>query len=113
MEGFLPHLHKGIGERGFSLMYSVNSYLHTALETAAGTSKEKDNEPFFSYPVLARVGKMKYVAMQSYLVCPLWKSCMDEEKGHKNHCTFITMCMKKERDEVFFFFVPEVPWLSP
>lgn len=84
-------------------MYSVNSYLHTALETAAGTSKEKDNEPFFSYPVLARVGKMKSVALQSYLVCPLWKSCMDEEKGRKNHCTFITMCMKKERDEVFFF----------
>lgn len=47
---------------------------------------------------------MKYVALQSYLVCPLWKSCMDEEKGRKNHCTFITMCMKKERDEVFLFF---------
>lgn len=44
VEDFLPHLHndKGLGERGFSEMYSVNLHLHAALEAAACRCKGID-----------------------------------------------------------------------
>lgn len=59
----------------------------------AGTHRAKQSL-FLSY-AWRTVGNIKPVALQSYLVCPLWKFCVEEENWCKNHCTFSKIICEK------------------